>query len=53
MTTIEIARRMARLGAESDALRAYELALSGGAAPEERLEAAAYTLEHGGAYQLA
>ena len=52
MTTIEIARRMAALGAREEALRAYLLVLNGDAAPEELLEAAVFLLENGGDAQV-
>ena len=54
MEVIEIARRMAQLGETEEALRAYAVVLHGGdGAPEERLEAAAYTLQNGGDYRVA
>lgn len=53
MEVIEIARRMAGLGAPEEALRAYALVLHGDGEPEERLEAAAYTLQNGGDYKTA
>lgn len=48
MELIETARRLARLGAAEEALRAYLLVLEQDSTPEELLEAAAYHLEHGG-----
>ena len=51
--TIEIARRVAQLGETEEALRAYALVLHGDGAPEELLEAAAYTLQNGGDYKTA
>ena len=53
MRTIELARRLAQLGETKDALRAYALVLNEDAAPEELLEAAAYTLDNGGDYKIA
>lgn len=52
MTTIEIARRMAELGENSEAVRAYSLALDEDRAPAELLEAAAFILDNGGNYRL-
>lgn len=53
MQTIEIARRMAELGQDLEALRAYTLAVrNGGLVPEETLEAAIYILQNGGDYQV-
>lgn len=54
MEALDIARRMARLGRETEARQAYMLALSGGeAAQEERLEGAVYILRTGGDYRVA
>lgn len=53
MQAMEIARRMAELGQEDDALQAYTLAVhEGGLAPQEELEAAVYILQAGGSYQI-
>ena len=52
MTAIEIARRMAALGQEQDARRAYELVLHQNPAPEEELEGALYLLQFGGNYKV-
>ncbi|MCI8869487.1 MAG: hypothetical protein HFF39_02910 [Lawsonibacter sp.] len=53
MTAIEIARRMAALGQKKDACQAYELVLHQSDCPEEKLEAALYTLQSGGDYKVA
>lgn len=53
MTTIEIARKMSALGQETDARRAYELALYQDSAPEEKMEGALYLLQSGGNYKVA
>ena len=54
MNTLEIARRMAELGNESEACRAYILALQeGGLVPKEELEAALYILQTEGDYKVA
>ena len=53
MNPIEIARRLVALGETEQALRAYALVLNADSAPEELLEAAVYTLQNGGSYQVA
>ena len=54
MNTLEIARRMAELGNEPEACRAYTLALQeGGLVPKEELEAALYILQTEGDYKVA
>ena len=54
MNAIEIARRLAELGAGEEVCRAYTLALQeGGLAPEEEMEAALYILQSGGDYKVA
>jgi len=53
METIDIARRLSRLGDAQQALRAYALAIHNGCPPEEEFEAAAYTLQNGGDYRVA
>ena len=52
MNTIEIARKLAAMGGTEDAIKAYQVALAQGCEPAERLEAAAYNLQHGGNYQI-
>lgn len=52
MTAIEIARRMAILGQEADACKAYELALQQTSVSEEKMESALYLLEFGGNYKV-
>ena len=52
MTTIEIARRMARLGETESALKAYEIVTTQDSEPAELLEAAAYILDNGGDYKI-
>ena len=52
MQAIEIARRMAALGQTEDALQAYRLVLNSDAEPADRMEAAAYNLQHGGDYRV-
>ena len=54
MRAIEIARRLAELGNVAGALKAYRLVLQeGGGDPAEKLEGAAYLLQHGGDYRVA
>ena len=53
MNAVEIARKMAALGQEQDALRAYTLVISQEQDPAARLEAAAYVLQNGGDYRIA
>ncbi len=52
MQAIEIARRMAALEQTEDAVRAYNMAISAGLEPAEKMEAAAYNLQHGGDYRV-
>ena len=52
MKPIEIARKFAAMGGTEDAVKSYQIALSQGCGPEERLEAAAYNLQYGGDYQV-
>ena len=54
MRTIELARKAAALGDKDSACRAYLLALNGdeNMEPAEKLEAAAYILQHGGNYKV-
>lgn len=52
MNPLEIARRMAQLGQEADAVKAYTLASEDDLSPAEHLECAAYLLEHGGDYKI-
>lgn len=52
VTPLEIARRMAQLGQEADAVKAYTLAAEDDLSPGEHLECAAYLLEHGGDYKI-
>ena len=54
MRAIEIARRLAELGNIAGALKAYRLILQErDSKPAEKLEAAAYFLQHGGGYRVA
>ena len=54
MRAIEIARRLAELGNIAGALKAYRLVLQEeDGDPAEKLEAAAYFLQHGGDYRVA
>lgn len=54
MRAIEIARRLAELGNVAGALKAYRLVLQEeDGDPAEKLEAAAYFLQHGGDYRVA
>ena len=54
MRAIEIARRLAELGNIAGALKAYRLILQeGDSESAEKLEAAAYFLQHGGDYRVA
>lgn len=52
MNAIEIARKMAALGQEKDALRAYTLTISQDPDPANRLEAAVYLLQNGEDYRF-
>lgn len=52
MHAIEIARRMAALGQTEDAVKAYNLAINTELGSAEKMEAAAYNLQHGGDYRV-
>jgi len=52
MTAIEIARKLASLGQQADACKAYTLSIQPGMEPSEQLEAAAYILQFGGDYKV-
>ena len=54
MTAIEIARRMAEMGATKDAVRAYTVAIhnNNDADPAGEMEAALYILQNGGDYKV-
>lgn len=52
MRAVEIARKLASLGQNTDARQAYALALQTDAEPAEALEAAAFILQTGGDYKI-
>ena len=52
MNIVEIARKLAAMGEMEDAIRAYTLIIGQDSDPSEKLEAAAYILQHGGDYKI-